>query len=504
MNETSLNKISHEATGIESGRISFRFLVFIALVAALIPVALLGWRDLAPLMMRILEVTAPQISITEMPRGVGLAPASIKILLSDQGSGLDEIIVRTVQRGVKKDLLREALGGREKAEIRVDFPGDRSALDEGSATLEIKAFDRSFWSNVAEKQVPLEVDFRKPRIEVLTTQHNATVGGSQLIFYKAFDERLAVSGVKAGAQTFLGYPASGIDESFDGQSLFVAIYAADMNAKSQDISVRAFAEDNVGNAVSVPFYNKVLDRPFRAVTQQVSEEALRERIAPIADENFNKLREVLQRSGRDLVYETPKGGVDRLLEQFRYVNEILRQFNEDEILSLLKKERYERFWDGPFFMHPGTVTGAFGDDVTFIFNGQVIGKAQRKGYEFTLPPEHPEVYAANNGIVIFSDNLGVYGRCVGIDHGLGIVSIYGFMENVLVNRGESVQVGQKIGTAGGTGLSRGNRVYFEMRVHGTPVDAREWWDKKWFYGQVTAKINEVKRSLGIPVYKPLN
>lgn len=479
---------------------SLKLFVIIAAVAALVPIAGAGWKDLYH---DFLERGAPQIVISEFPRGIGLAPVTIKLTLSDADSGLDEVVVRIAQRGVIKELLRKSLGGAATFPISIDFPGDKSDLEEGTAYLEIKAFDRSFWSNSAETSLPLLVDFRKPKIEVLTSQHNATFGGSQVIFYKAFDEALAISGVKVGNQTYMGYPARGIDPAFEDPNVYVAIYASDLEQNVDQLSVRAFAEDQVGNASSATFYNRIADRNFRDVVQKLSEDFLRDQVATLMESNIGQLRELAQKTGKQIEFETRKGGADRLIEQFKYVNEDLRQLNQTQLDFLLKGPRFERYWDGPFLQQPGTLTGAFGDRINFTYETVSVGNTTRKGYEFTLAKDHSEVFAVSNGIVLFSENIGTYGRCVGIDHGLGLVSVYGYLDAIEVAKGDSVQSGQRIGVAGQTGMSNGNKLYFEVRVHGTPVDAREWWDAKWFYAHVTAKINEVKRSLGIPVYKPL-
>ena len=153
---------------------------------------------------------------------------------------------------------------------------------------------------------------------------------------------------------------------------------------------------------------------------------------------------------------------------------------------------------------PGSIQSVYGEYLDFCYNGESIGTTFKQGYEFKTYGDSPEVLAVNDGIVSFSYDLGVYGRCVGVDHGLGLFSIYGYLDSATVKKGESVSANQKIGVAGTSGLARGTQVYFEMRVHGVAVDPREWWDQQWYYGHVTAKINEVKRSYGIPVYKLLN
>ncbi|RMG41947.1 MAG: M23 family metallopeptidase [Candidatus Dadabacteria bacterium] len=483
-----------------SGRVSLKFLLLVFLAGALIPFSIVGWKELYN---GFLERNPPQIKITDLPRGVGITPVSISFEVSDSQAGLDEVIVRTRQRNNVRELKREAMEGRKKALINIEFPGEKSLLDEGVAILEIRAFDRALWNNGSEVDVKLKVDYRPPKIEVLTRQHNARQGGSQLIFYKAVDEDLAISGIRIGKKTFQGYPARGLDSEFDDSSLYVALYAIDQNTKPASSDIKVFAEDGAGNVQSSTFFNRVRGWTGRKVKVEISEDFLRGQISRLADRNFEKLQNIAALAGKKLEYQTAKGSVDRLIEKFILVNEDLRSVNENEISALIKTPRFKRYWSGAFLMPQGVVRGSFGDRVTYTYQGTVIGSHRRTGYLFQLPADSREVVAMNDGIVMFSELVGVYGRAVGIDHGFGLVSIYGHLESSSVLAGDQVEAGQVIGVAGKSGFSEGTSLFVQIRVHGVPVDPREWWDKRWHYGHITAKINSIKRMYGITVYRPL-
>ncbi|MBN8550018.1 MAG: M23 family metallopeptidase [Deltaproteobacteria bacterium] len=492
---------SHNRGSKSGGRLlSFRFLLFILFVAALVPVAFAGWSELYS---GFLERSAPEIRVVEFPRGIGLTPVSVVLELSDRGAGLDEVVVRTKQRGNSKEILRQSLGGRAQAKVTVDFPGEKSGLEEGSAEFEVRVFDRSFWNNQTEKVLPLKIDYRKPRVEVLTTQHNARHGGSQLVFYKASDPTLILSGVKVGNETFLGYPARGIDSSFDDPSVFVALYAVDIESDISKVPVRVFAEDEVGNATSVSFYNKIQNRPRRSYTVNLNEEFLARQVSELAESNFQKMADAAKAAGESIEYRAPKQSKERLIEKFQLVNTRLRELNENEIVSLLKAPRFERYWTAPFSRQGGTIQSGFSDEITYAFDGKNIGNFTQNAYEILMSRDASEVYAANDGIVAFAENIGVYGNTIAIDHGLGLVSLYAHLDNMSVRRGDAVKVGQTIGYAGRSGLSRGLNMLFQLRVHGIPVDPVEWWDKSWFYAHINSKIEEVKQALGIPILRPV-
>jgi murein DD-endopeptidase MepM/ murein hydrolase activator NlpD len=480
--------------------LSGRFILFILFVAALIPVAFAGWSELYS---GFLEHSAPEIRVVDFPRGIGLTPVSVIVELSDPGAGLDEVVIRTKQRGTSREILRQSLGGRADARVTVDFPGEKSGLEEGSAEFEVRAFDRSFWNNHNEKSFPLKVDYHRPKVEVLTTQHNARHGGSQLVFYRASDESLALSGVKVGNETFLGYPARGIDKDFDESNVFAALYAVDLEADIAKVPVRVFAEDEVGNATSASFYNKIQNRPRRSFNVTVTDEFLSRQVSNLAQKNAEDMEKAAKLAGEQIDFSTPGGGHDRLVDEFKFMITKLRDYNETQIVSKLKTPRFERYWFTPFVRQPGTVQSGFSDELNYLIDGNQVGNSIQNGYEILMSRDRSEVYAACDGIVAFTDDIGIYGNTVAIDHGLGLVSLYSHLDSSSVKQGDAVKGGQTIGYGGKTGLTRNSNVLFQIRVHGIPVDPTEWMDKNWFYAHINSKIEEVKQTLGIPILRPV-
>lgn len=74
------------------------------------------------------------------------------------------------------------------------------------------------------------------------------------------------------------------------------------------------------------------------------------------------------------------------------------------------------------------------------------------------------IYAADDGEVIGTGNLGkyAYGRWIAIDHGNGMVTLYGHLSSVSVSKGENVDKGEKIGNMGSTGYSTGNHLHLTV------------------------------------------
>lgn len=63
-----------------------------------------------------------------------------------------------------------------------------------------------------------------------------------------------------------------------------------------------------------------------------------------------------------------------------------------------------------------------------------------------------------------------YGRQVLVDHGFGIRTRYGHLEKAMVREGDTVSLGQQVGTLGNSGRSSGPHVHYEVIVDGRPVD----------------------------------
>ena len=66
-----------------------------------------------------------------------------------------------------------------------------------------------------------------------------------------------------------------------------------------------------------------------------------------------------------------------------------------------------------------------------------------------------------------------YGHHVVVRHADGLVSLYGHLSAVRVERGV-VQAGDVLGRSGNTGHSTGPHLHFELRTAKGPFDARPW------------------------------
>lgn len=92
---------------------------------------------------------------------------------------------------------------------------------------------------------------------------------------------------------------------------------------------------------------------------------------------------------------------------------------------------------------------------------------QHTGIDIAGVPLGTPVVAAADGVVTYAGWLGGYGNCVMINHGDGIVTLYGHGNKVLTTLNKEVKEGETIMEVGSTGNSTGPHLHFEVRINGT-------------------------------------
>jgi len=89
-----------------------------------------------------------------------------------------------------------------------------------------------------------------------------------------------------------------------------------------------------------------------------------------------------------------------------------------------------------------------------------------------------DIVASAGGKVIMAEYTRGYGRAVKIDHGRGLVTLYGHASKLLVKAGDTVKKGDVIAKVGSSGRSTGPHLHFEVLLYNTAVDPLQYLDKK--------------------------
>jgi murein DD-endopeptidase MepM/ murein hydrolase activator NlpD len=356
----------------------------------------------------------------------------------------------------------------EQIEVLLDV--GELGLADGSATLIVVARDWSWRSglagNQAERSTSLSIDTRPPDLEVKSGLTYIYRGGAGAVVYH-LGESTAEDGVRVGDAFFPGHPLPADDPDHEDPRARVAIFAIPVESPA-DAEVRVVASDAAGNETAASFPVRVFDREFSESEISLSRRFLEGTVQPLA--------EASGLAGRDLG------------ESFIQVNETLRARNEDRIRDAIENGASVQRWTGAFEqMRNSKVTSRFAERRTYRWRDRPISKAIHYGFDLAST-SGAKVTAANDGVVAFAEDLGIYGRCVLIDHGLGIHSLYAHLSQIDVSEGDSVEKGSVLGRSGSTGLAGGDHLHFAILVGGHYVDPLEWWDPKWVRSHVEWRL----------------
>jgi len=177
---------------------------------------------------------------------------------------------------------------------------------------------------------------------------------------------------------------------------------------------------------------------------------------------------------------------------FVKINSDLRRQNAQTIADLAKKTAPEMMWNTPFEpLTNAAVEAKFADFRTYIYQGREVDKQVHLGFDLASFAG-AKVVAANRGKVLFADELGIYGNCVIIDHGMGVQSLYAHLSSFAVKAGDMVEKDQELGRSGMTGLAAGDHLHFTMLVNGHAVNPIEWWDQHWIQDRILRKLHETR------------
>ncbi len=165
--------------------------------------------------------------------------------------------------------------------------------------------------------------------------------------------------------------------------------------------------------------------------------------------------------------------LQELMQQKAEYEKQLHQLERDsaqiqDMIVRLQRQGGRTQWigDGRFIWPVvGKISSYFGKRMHPIFKVE----ATHTGLDIAAPMGRP-VFAASDGVVLYSGNWGGYGKTVVIDHGAGFTTIYGHLSAFYVKRSAQITKGQIIALVGSTGWSTGPHLHFEIRQAGNAVD----------------------------------
>ena len=436
-----------------------------AIIAAVVAVAMLGlgWYYLR-------DTTGPTLTLAP-----GEGPISSKrdltLTLQDPGAGLKGVAVSAVQgdRNVALFAKQYPPGSHQAREtFRIAQPG----LKEGPFKLKITATDRSHYhfgaGNSTVQSRGFDYQNKPPAVAILSTAHNISRGGSGLVVYTV-NREVERTGVAFGDRFFPGYRQPG--------GFYACLFAFPYNVAPQNYLPKVLVVDRAGNERLTGIYFHLLPKIFPSDRIELSDAFLEKVSSEFKD-------------------RVPKAATP--LEVFLKVNDELRAHDLKILDETGRTTSPVPLWSGSFLRLPNSAPrGSFAQLRSYLYHGKQVDQQTHLGIDLASLAHSP-VPAAKDGKVVYADDLGIYGQCVIIDHGLGLQTLYGHLSRIGVKVGDLMHKGQILGSTGDSGLAGGDHLHFGVVVSGEQVNPIEWWDPSWIRNNVTGKLEAAKTAAPPP------
>lgn len=407
------------------------------------------------------DTTPPQVTLNSEAKRV--APGQkFTVTVSDADTGIKSVTI-SIRKNSQMQVLSDVKFSEKQPTQTVAFALKDTFLRDGAFTLIINARDASFagfgQGNSATREYSMTMDTTPPRATIKTAHPYVRRGGTGCVSY-TLSREVASTGVKVGDAHFPSYQQENGD--------WVCFFAFPHYLTSQEYNPEIVITDLADNVTTTRL-------PVYRVNQKFKKDVVK------INDSFLALK---MPEFQAQIPNTPSP-----LELFNKVNGELRHSNAAKLMEIGKTSAPVALWQDSFIALPNAaVKAGFAEHRTYMYNGEKQEvEATHLGLDLASIAKSP-VPAANSGVVVFADYLGIYGNLVVLDHGLGLQSIYSHLSEISVTLGQQVSRGETLGKTGVSGMAVGDHLHFGILVGGLEVSPIEWLDRKWIRDNITNRL----------------
>jgi murein DD-endopeptidase MepM/ murein hydrolase activator NlpD len=350
----------------------------------------------------------------------------------------------------------------KSTEIELKMPQEAEGkIKQGNWKLMVQACDTSlfnkFFDNCAVATVNIEADTKPPIVSILAKSQTIVRGGSALVIFEAKDINLKTVYVEAGGKKF-------IPQVYHKKPYYATLIAWPYRKKH--LGAKIIAIDRVDNKTAQKIDFPVVYKKYKVSWIHASDRFIKGKITQVAKMDPRAAR------------------ISDPIKRFRAVNETMRLNNEKKIHKIASKISNEPIskWNINRFypLKSGKLVGDFGAERHYYYNDpkKEVSRSYHVGYDLASV-KHAPIVSSNSGKVLFSAKNGIYGNMPMIDHGFGLVTLYGHCSKLLIEEGDEVNAGDMIAHTGKTGLALGDHLHFGILVHGVEVWPMDWMKENW-------------------------
>lgn len=332
--------------------------------------------------------------------------------------------VRTFLDGREIDLGKSGNVRARQFEIPLNI--DTTHMADGKHILTIEAIDTSYHHNASKNQWVFFVDNKPLRTTFIESSYKVDQGKTLHLKIQA-NKKLKVTRVQLLSKS---YECTPINDTCNIYECFIPI---ECDENPQEIIATATIEDLVNNTMTLNVNVQIVAFAFKKQKGFV-----------VAQEKLNEESEV--------------SSSHKVLEE--------------ALAKWVKESPKKKLWHGPFEtpIEVQRMATPFGE----IRVTPERGRHLHKGVDLINRPRC-SVWAAQTGKVIIKDRFFLTGNTIVIDHGLGIFTLYGHLEEFAdIQVGDIIKKGNPVGKLGMTGYATGYHLHWELRIKAIPVDPIQW------------------------------